>query len=68
MTHVFPKETFTFWQFSVGLWGVCPAYFLSKQMAHDAMLLPEVLKARTHVAYQISNGNSQKDNFHKTFY
>jgi hypothetical protein len=41
MTHVFPKETFTFWQFSVGLWAVCPAYFLSKQMAHDAMLLPE---------------------------
>jgi hypothetical protein len=42
MTHVFPKETFTFWQFSVGLWGVCPAYFLSKQMAHNAMLLPEI--------------------------
>ena len=42
MTHVFPKETFTFWQFSVGLWGVCPAYFLSKQMAHDAMLLPVI--------------------------
>jgi len=42
MARVFPKETFTFWQFSVGLWGFCPAYFLSKQMAHDAMLLPVI--------------------------